>query len=29
MLVATIRREQAAERQVSDKADHEAVPGVD
>jgi uncharacterized membrane protein YccC len=29
MLVATIRREQAAERQVSDKADHEGAPGVD
>jgi uncharacterized membrane protein YccC len=29
MLVATIRREQAAERQVSDKADREGAPGVD
>ena len=29
MLVATIRREQAAERQVSDKADRVEAPGVD
>jgi hypothetical protein len=29
MLVAAIRREQAAERQVSDKADREEAPGVD
>jgi hypothetical protein len=29
MLVATIRREQAAERQLSDKTDPEDAPGVD
>lgn len=29
MLVATIRREQAAERQVSDMADREEASGVD